>query len=178
MQGTAGVQTLQHGQWVTQPLLGSKSSKEKPVSLQLYTETKHHLVFHISFYFRFCFHGPSCFRNWHFRIHIKVSFSSLLDFSFWCVLLLRYMRSAVFSVQSELWGFSPSSFWVLPSVLFLSFHKGLVDFQPNKIVDTMNYMCLANWQIYWPILLSAAPYLSTLFWEGMMKMGKRVSISY
>lgn len=32
-------------------------------------------------------------------------------------------------------------------VLFFS-HKGLVDFQPNKIVDTMNYMCLANWQTY------------------------------
>lgn len=27
-------------------------------------------------------------------------------------------------------------------------HKDLVDFQPNKIVDTMNYMCLANWQTY------------------------------
>lgn len=37
-------------------------------------------------------------------------------------------------------------------VLFVCFgffffsHKDLVDFQPNKIVDTMNYMCLANWQ--------------------------------
>lgn len=41
-----------------------------------------------------------------------------------------------------------SFFWVLLSVLFFSFHKGLVDFQPNKIVDTMNYMCLANWQTY------------------------------
>lgn len=34
-------------------------------------------------------------------------------------------------------------------VLFCFFsHKDLVDFQPNKIVDTMNYMCLANWQTY------------------------------
>lgn len=29
---------------------------------------------------------------------------------------------------------------------FFFSHKDLVDFQPNKIVDTMNYMCLANWQ--------------------------------
>lgn len=60
------------------------------------------------------------------------------------------MKSAVFLMRSEVWGFWV--FWgVLLSVLFVCFvfsHKGLVDFQPNKIVDTMNYMCLANWQTY------------------------------
>lgn len=39
---------------------------------------------------------------------------------------------------------------LVPFVCFVLFfsHKDLVDFQPNKIVDTMNYMCLANWQTY------------------------------
>lgn len=64
------------------------------------------------------------------------------------------MKSAVFLMRSEVWVFlggavllSVGSFCWFCFVLFFS-HKDLVDFQPNKIVDTMNYMCLANWQTY------------------------------
>lgn len=62
------------------------------------------------------------------------------------------MKSAVFLMRSEVWiffgvGGRITICWFFLFVLFFFFsHKDLVDFQPNKIVDTMNYMCLANWQ--------------------------------
>lgn len=45
MEDTAGVQRLQHGRLVTQPLLGSKSAKEKPVSfVASHDENEHDYV--------------------------------------------------------------------------------------------------------------------------------------
>ena len=55
------------------------------------------------------------------------------------------MKGTVFLMHSEVWVFA-FFLTVLPSVLFFFFIHCLVDFQPNKIVETVNYMCLANWQ--------------------------------
>lgn len=77
-------------------------------------------------------------------VHIKAFIFFFVTFLFLMCLTAENMKSTVFFNAFRGLGFC--FLWYYHMFYFSFFIHCLVDFQPNKIVETVNYMCLANWQ--------------------------------